>query len=303
MGRVCRRRLARPGSAGAAVAEDHQPGWPDTAPAHGEDPVAAFANETVFIPDLDVEARASGDGCTLVRERLRIEIVGRHVDQPAGEIDALGDQAAAIDGLDRRGGPDRGAESCPLRLGTVQVLPNHADGGPGHGLFDLLGGPRAIGDEHDAATGPAGEVPRGGGRGAVDDACGQVLSLAQSDHEQLTRPEPGSGQQGHAFVAAARQFARGREPGQHAAGGGVELRRGAAVHSPLGQKVHDGVGVVGVGAGGRLADDARRTRGGQKLAGHARCSGVRYFRTGGRPGVVPVFTVRRRAPESTVPAG
>ena len=89
-----------------------------------------------------------------------------------------------------------------------------------------------------------------------------------ADDDELARPDPRGGEQGHALVATAGELAGGGEPPQKPAGGGVEFGCRADARAPLGHEDDNGLGIDGVWAGGGLAGDGAGTSDRQELARH-----------------------------------
>jgi len=254
-------------AAATAVAEDHEPGWALAAPADGEDRMAAFAGQPVFIPDLDLHARAARDGRGLFGEGLGIHVVGRDVDEPAGEVHAGGDDRTAFDGLGRCPEPYRRAERGAFPLGAVEVLPHHAHGASGHRLLDLSDTPCGVGHERHPRSGSARELPRGRGGGPIERAGVEILPPAESHHEELCDAEPGRCEQRHALEPLAGDLTRRHEAGEQPAGRAIHLGTAARGHATLGEKHDEGLGFDRVGAGAGVGDDAVAAMTRRKLGG------------------------------------
>ena len=237
------------------VPEDHQPRRPGAPAADGEDRPATLGAEPVLVPDLDLQAGAAGDRRRLGGERLRIQIVGGRVDEPAGEVHAVGDRRTRADQRRRQADPGGRAERCPAPLGTIQVLPGHSHRRPGHGLLGERCRPAGITEERDPAPGPPCQVPGRRGRGPVEDAGIDLLAFAEPHEQHLAGREAGGRQQRHALVPLPGKFPTCRDPRHEAAGRLVDGRRHTCAGAPFRHEHDQCLGIDRLGRDSGFSDD------------------------------------------------
>jgi hypothetical protein len=178
-----------------AVAQPHQPGRVNRPGRHTEDPAVAEVPQIVVVEDLDGHARTPGQVRQQIRVALRIQAVGRRVDQVAGDGHRLDDGA----GVDERG-------RVILPAPVVPVPHDDAEPGDGPGAWwrgaqagipvgaqrvplDRGGGgedPEQTQDGDTPGTGvrPCPEDP-GGHPGGVPYLVGACPGMSQPDGEHL----------------------------------------------------------------------------------------------------------------------
>ena len=145
-----RRRVLR----AAAIAQHHQPRRPARSLGHGQQRAAAFRSPAASRPRLRLPGRfASATSAARVGERFGIDLVGRLVDQPPRQIDALAQDAAAAR-WPLRSPPDQSSVSNGWRFFSARYRswPWQPTIAPAHAAFGPLGRPALVEKEGHAAS-------------------------------------------------------------------------------------------------------------------------------------------------------